>query len=323
MTQLAERGPEPAGDPAAAMRDDILAGLSTPRKSIPAKYFYDTTGSLLFEEITQLPEYYPTRTEVEILTQRAAEIAALVGPGAVVIEFGAGATRKIRLLLDALQQPAAFIPIDIAGEHLAGAARALAADYPGLKILPVAGDYTRRLELPLEGPLSRGKRMVFFPGSTIGNFTPDEADAFLRQTRELVGTRGEMLVGVDLKKDPAILNAAYNDAQGVTAAFNLNLLHRMNRELGADFDPVGFRHCAFYDEQHGRIEMHLLSTRQQIVRIAGQVIEFAEGESIHTENSYKFTIPEFQRIAANAGFDALHAWTDTRRLFSLHYLRVT
>ena len=317
-------GPEivaPADAGMEAFRTDVLAGLSRTPKSIPAKYFYDTPGSLLFEEITRLPEYYPTRTELEILSRHAAGIADLIGPGAVLIEFGAGASRKIRILLDALREPAAFIPVDIAGDHLRGAAAALEADYPGLTVLPVAADYTQDLDLPIHGSLGGAKRVVFFPGSTIGNFTPDEARAFLRKTNAVARAGGELIVGVDLKKDPAILHAAYNDARGVTAAFNMNLLARMNRELGADFDLSAFRHRAFYDEVRGRIEMHLVSLDDQTVRIGDRSFAFAAGETIHTENSYKFTITEFQALAAEAGFAPVRVWTDPENLFSLHYLR--
>ena len=305
----------------AAFLRDALAGLSQPQKAIPAKYFYDTRGSLLFEAITRLPEYYPTRTETGILAAHAGEMADLIGPEAVLIEFGAGASRKVRILLDALRRPALFMPIDISGEHLRQAAQALDADYPALRVVPVVGDYTQRLDLPRDGAAADAKRVVFFPGSTIGNLTPDEARAFLGKTAGLLRGGGALLIGVDLKKDPAILHAAYNDAAGVTAAFNLNLLVRMNRELGADFDLATFRHRAFYNEAAGRVEMHLVSLRPQTVHLAGHAFPFAAGESIHTENSYKFTVEEFQHLAAGAGFAPARAWTDPDRLFSLHYMR--
>lgn len=311
----------PAELPSRPFRNDVLNGLSKPQKTIPAKYFYDTTGSLLFEEITQVPEYYPTRTEIGILTEHADEIARLIGPEAVVIELGAGANRKIRILLDALERPAAFVPIDIAGDHLYAAAEALAADYPGLNVIPVAGDYTQHLDLPVDGALAAAKRVAFYPGSTIGNFTPDEARAFLAKTCRLVRPGGELVVGADLQKDPAILRAAYNDARGVTAAFNLNLLKRMNRELGADFDLSAFEHDAIYDTTHHRVEMHLVSRKRQTVTLAGRSFDLAQGETIHTENSYKFTVAGFQRLATDAGFEPVHVWTDRDNLFSLHYLR--
>lgn len=302
---------------------DALTGLTQKRKAIPAKYFYDTRGSELFEEITRQPEYYPTRTERHILERAAPAIAGLIGPGAVLIEFGAGASRKVRLLLDALEAPAAFVPIDISGEHLLEAARALAADYPGLAVTPVAADYTQPFDLPLAGDRAEAKKVVFFPGSTVGNFAPREARGFLRKTAGLLRGGGELLIGVDLKKDPRILHAAYNDAEGVTAAFNLNLLARMNGELGATFDLAAFRHRAFYNAAESRIEMHLVSLVAQTVRLGGCSISFAAGETIHTENSYKFTVEEFQALAHAEGLAPVHVWTDADRLFSLHYMRAS
>jgi len=311
---LFEAGPAVAeGDFGAA----LAAGLGSRPKSLPSKFFYDATGARLFEEICELPEYYPTRTETALLASRAGDIATVIGPGAALIEFGAGAARKVRLLLDALARPAAFLPIDISGEHLREAAAALAQDYPTLAVLPVAADYTQPFLLPR---LPAGARRIgFFPGSTIGNFTPAEARQFLRSTALLL-KGGGLLVGVDLVKDPAILHAAYNDAAGVTAAFNLNLLARANRELGTDFDLAGFRHYAFFNPQASRVEMHLVSVRAQRVRFGVQQFDFAEGESIHTENSCKYTVASFQALAGAAGFRPAAVWCDPDRLFSLHWL---
>lgn len=305
----------------AAADDDfgsaLAAGLGARPKSLPSKFFYDFAGARLFEDICELPEYYPTRTETALLAARASDIAAALGPNVALIEFGAGASRKVRLLLDALDRPAAFVPIDISGEHLKEAAAVLAADYPALAVLPLAADYTQPFFLP---PLPAGARRVgFFPGSTIGNFTTGEAQQFLRSTARLL-KGGGLLVGVDLVKDPAVLHAAYNDAAGVTAAFNLNLLARANRELGTDFDLEGFRHYAFYNPLASRIEMHLVSATAQQVHYGVQRFDFAEGESIHTENSCKYTVAGFQALATSAGFRPAGVWCDPDSLFSLHWL---
>jgi dimethylhistidine N-methyltransferase len=298
----------------------VLDGLSHPQKRLAAKYFYDTRGSEIFEEITELEEYYPTRTEIGILEARATSIAALAGPGVVLIEPGAGATRKVRILLDALEAPAAFMPADISGEHLVAAAGQLALDYPHIPIIPVIADYTRGFDLPLPAGAETAKRVVFFPGSTIGNFDRSEAAVFLRRMADLVGSGGGVIVGADLKKDPAVLVAAYDDAKGVTAAFNKNLLVRMNAELAADFDLDAFRHRAIWNEAKGRIEMHLESLRAQDVTIDGRRFAFDVGETIHTENSHKFTIAEFQAMAKTSGLSPRAAWTDPRERFSVHYL---
>jgi len=296
----------------------LVAGLSGRPKSIPCKYFYDQTGSLLFERICELPEYYPTRTELSLLESRAPDIAALIGPAAELVEFGAGASRKVRLLLDALKSPRSFIPIDISGAHLRDAAAKLAAAYPGLQVRPVVADYTRPFALPQLAAGAR-RRIGFFPGSTIGNFTRVEALAFLRAAARLL-SGGGMLIGVDLVKDPGILHAAYNDASGVTAAFNKNVLARANAELGANFDLARFAHYAFYNPRDQRIEMHLMSLARQRVRVLGHEIAFIEGETIHTEDSHKYTLDGFRVLAAEAGFVPRAAWTDPARLFSLHWL---
>ncbi|HSV57308.1 MAG TPA: L-histidine N(alpha)-methyltransferase [Variovorax sp.] len=305
-------------DAAAGFGRELLAGLLRKPRSISPKFFYDAAGSQLFDAICELPEYYPTRTELSILAERAGEIAAQVGPGAEIIEFGAGSLRKVRYLLDALPAPRRFVPIDISGDHLEVAARRLRADYPRLDVQPLVADYTQPFSLPPQAE-GAGPRVGFFPGSTLGNFSPDEALAFLQgAARVLRG--GGLLIGVDLVKDPAMLHAAYNDKQGVTARFNLNLLQRANTELAADFDLAGFSHAAFYNAPLQRIEMHLVSRGAQTVNLMGERLHFAEAETIHTENSYKFTVEGLRTLAARAGFGIGPVWTDRDRLFSVHWL---
>ena len=298
---------------------ELFEGLSRSPRSISPKFFYDVAGSQLFDRICDLPEYYPTRTEIRILTECAPEIAAQIGPNADVVEFGAGSLTKVRLLLDALHAPRRYVPIDISGEHLEAAAQRLRADYPRIAVQPVVADYTMPLVLPSLGE-GLGQRVGFFPGSTLGNFSPEEALAFLQLAQRLL-RGGGLLLGVDLVKDPARLHAAYNDAQGVSAAFNLNLLRRANRELGTDFDLEGFAHAAFYNAPLRRIEMHLVSRRAQSVRLDGQRFDFEEGETIHTENSYKFTAPGLHALAVKAGLRPTAVWTDPERLFSVHWLQ--
>lgn len=300
------------GDFATALREALAA---RPRRIAP-KFFYDAAGSVLFDRICELPEYYPTRTELGLLAQHADEIARHIGPGVDLVEYGAGSSRKVRLLLAALQRPHRFVPIDISGEHLQAAAALLRRDHPGLAVHPVVADFTRPFDLPAPPPAGR---VGFFPGSSIGNFSPAEALDFLHMAAsQLRG--GGLLVGVDLVKDPAVLHAAYNDAQGVTAAFNRNLLVRANRELGTDFEPAHFDHYAYYDPGRQRIEMHLVSTCTQAVTLAGETYTFDEGESLHTENSCKYTVPGFQALAQQAGFVPAAVWCDDRRWFSLHWL---
>jgi dimethylhistidine N-methyltransferase len=296
---------------------DLLDALSRRPRSISPKYFYDAEGSRLFDRICELPEYYPTRTEIGILERSAGEMAALAGSGAEIVEFGAGSLRKVRLLLQAFEAPARYVPIDISGEHLRDSAAVLRAEFPGLDVQPVVADYTQSLVLP---PVSgQGRRIGFFPGSTLGNFTPDEALAFLRSAAGAL-RGGALLLGADLVKDPHVLHAAYNDAQGVTAAFNLNLLARANRELGANFVLPQFAHYAFYNAPLQRIEMHLVSRVQQSVAFAGERFTFEEGEALHTENSCKFTIAGLRDLAQRAGFRPGPVWTDPDRLFSVHWL---
>jgi dimethylhistidine N-methyltransferase len=295
---------------------DLQRALAEPPHSISPKYFYDDAGSRLFERICELPEYYPTRTETSILATHAADIAREIGTGCDLVEFGAGSCTKVRLLLRDLQ-PRRFIPIDISGAHLEQAAAALEREHPGLLVLPLAGDYTQVVHLP--PPLPGARRVGFFPGSTIGNFTPSEALDFLRSAARLL-RGGGLLLGADLVKDPAVLHAAYNDAQGVTAAFNLNLLARANREIGSDFDLGRFWHSAFYNAAERRIEMHLVSRERQQVHVGGRSYLLEEGQALHTENSYKFGVEGLRRLAREAGFTPGPVWTDPDHLFSVHWL---
>ncbi len=292
--------------------EDVIAGLSLPQKSLPPKYFYDDAGSRLFERICRLPEYYLTRAELTLTRKHMASIARFAGKGCELIEYGSGESLKTRLLIRALR-PAAYLPVDISEAALRGARERLSREFPWLEIVPVNGDFCR----PIGLPRARARRGVYFPGSTVGNLTPEEAHGFLSMTR---GQARRMLVGVDLRKDANVLHAAYNDSRRVTAAFNLNLLARINRELGADFDLKRFAHYAFYNAAAGRIEMHLVSLRTQTVRIGHHRFAFDTGESIHTENSYKYSIEGFRALAAQAGFSARRTWTDARTLFALHGL---
>lgn len=296
---------------------DVREGLSAPQKRLSPKYFYDRAGSRLFDQITELPEYYPTRTELGIMRARAGEMARRCGPRCLLVELGAGSLTKVRLLLDRLDRPAGYVPVDVSGEHLSAAAAALADDYPALTVGPVVADFTRSFRLP---DVDAARRVVFFPGSTLGNFDPPEANALLRRVARLVGHGSGLLLGIDLRKNVAVLEAAYNDAAGVTAAFNRNLLARINRELGADFDPVAFKHVAFYNRERSRIEMHLVSAIAQRVRIGKAVFDFRAGESIHTENSYKYDIAEFADRAAACGLRLDETWTDARDYFAVLYL---
>jgi dimethylhistidine N-methyltransferase len=300
---------------------DLHRALASPPRSISPKYFYDEIGSALFEQICTLPEYYPTRTEFALLRQHGAEMAALIGPQAQLVEYGAGALSKVRILLAQLAQPLGFVPIDISGPHLLQACAALQLDYPALSIQPVVGDFTQAVALPAPPVPNLGRRVGFFPGSSIGNFTPAQALEFLAMAAEQL-RGGGLLIGVDLIKDPDLLHAAYNDSQGVTARFNLNLLERARRELGCQFAADGFRHSAFYNAPLQRIEMHLLSMRRQVLSLQGIDYEFQAGETLHTENSYKYSIAGFQAMAERAGFKPGPVWTDAQNWFSLHWLQV-
>ena len=298
--------------------DEVKAGLAQPQKAIPSKYFYDQRGSALFDQITELDAYYPTRTETAIMERHIGGMAEQIGKSALLVEYGSGSSTKTRILLDHLDL-AAYVPIDISCEHLFRTSDGLAEAYPGLDILPVCADYTSAFALP---DVRAARTVVYFPGSTIGNFQPDEAEAFLRRIADVCGTGGGLLIGVDLKKDRATLEAAYDDSEGITAEFNLNVLRRINLELGADFDLDAFAHRAVYNAEKGRIEMYLVSRRDQQVLLDGTSVAFQEGETIHTENSYKYSLADFARLAARAGFAVEQVWTDEAERFSVQYLEV-
>lgn len=299
--------------------DDVKEGLGRKKKWLHAKYFYDEPGSELFELICATPEYYPTRTEQKILKDNAEHIAAVIGEHAYVIEPGCGSCEKIKLLLDTLQ-PKAYVPMDISKDFLQTSAQAISDEYPWLEVHAACIDFTQPLDLPFCPPDAR--KLAFFPGSSIGNFEPAQATNFMSQLADMVGPGGGLLIGIDLKKDKPTLNNAYNDREGVTAAFNLNLLERMNRELSADFDLNLFEHDAFYNDDKGRIEMHLVSQASQSVQVADTAVKFEQGESIHTESSYKYSVKEFQDMAKAAGFTPVSVWTDPDDLFSVHYVEM-
>jgi L-histidine N-alpha-methyltransferase len=291
----------------------VVVGLSQPRKSIPARYFYDRRGSELFEAITSLPEYYPTRTEIALLKTHAADIARLAGHTRTLVEFGAGSATKTPIILDALN-PAAYVAIDISGEFLDHSLARLARDHPGMDVIPVAADFMQPLQLPeVEHPLTG-----FFPGSTIGNFAHAEAVDLLRAMAATLGDGSRLLIGLDIRKHPGLLEAAYDDAAGITAAFNLNLLHRINRELDGTIPVDAFEHRAWWHDGQGRIEMHLLATRDVAFEVAGRHFTMQEGETIHTENSYKYTLEEARFLARAAGWEPMASWTDPDGLFSFH-----
>ena len=308
--------PQPQSADTSAFEDDVLAGLRTTPKRVPAKYFYDGAGSQLFERITELPEYYPTRCEMRILRDHAGDIAKLIPQGAALVEFGSGSNKKVRIVLRAARKLAAYVPVDICGEMLEQEAAELRLDFPQLKVLPVRADITHQFDLSADAKAA-AVRVGFFPGSTIGNFEPHEAAAFLRNAAHILGPGATLIVGADLIKPVEVLNAAYNDAEGVTAKFNLNLLVRINRELGATFKLDTFEHHAFYNRERHRIEMHLASLKRQKVKVAGEPIDFRTGETIHTENSYKYSIASLGAPARGAGWLPAGVWTDEREYFSI------
>jgi dimethylhistidine N-methyltransferase len=312
-----QRARRPAQLALSGFHEDVVAGLSLPQKALPPKYFYDAAGSRLFERICRLPEYYPTRAELSLTRAHLKDIARFARSGSALIEYGAGEGLKTRLLIRGMR-PSVYLPIDISEDALYRAAKRLQGEFPKLSIVAMKGDFSRPLDVPAFS--RRERRVVYFPGSTIGNLAPDEAHAFLGMTRGQVGRRGAMLVGVDLKKDPTVLHAAYNDSRGVTAAFNLNLLARINRELGGDFDLRRWRHYAFYNAAAGRVEMHLASLARQAARVGSHRFEFERGETIHTENSYKYSVEEFRDLARAAGFRPAKVWLDSKGLFALHGL---
>lgn len=304
----------------AQFRAEVLAGLSARPKTLPCKWFYDARGCALFEQICALDEYYPTRTELAILDAHGAAMADCCGSRCVLIEPGAGSLGKTRRLLDRLDAPAAYVPVDIAGSFVEAAA-ALDADYPGVAVRPVVADFTRPFPLPAL-PRDAGRRVVFFPGSTIGNFGHDAAVGFLRRCGAIAGADGGVLLGTDLVKDPAMLVAAYDDAAGVTAAFNRNLLDRINRELGGDFNPDAFDHRATWNAEARRIEMFLVSRAAQHARVGDRLFRFREGEAIATEHSHKYEPAQVAAMAAEAGLERSETWTDPRGWFAVHWLAV-
>jgi dimethylhistidine N-methyltransferase len=300
-----------------AFAHDVIGDLAQRPKRLSPKYFYDAAGSELFEQITRLPEYYPTRTELTILREHGSEISALIAKGAALVEFGAGATTKVRLLLNECAF-GAYVPVDISGDFLNAQAEALRQDFPDLNVYPVAADFTAAFALP--EAITAMPKVGFFPGSTLGNFEPHEACGFLRSARDILGEGAQMVIGVDLEKDERVLYRAYNDAAGVTARFNLNVLCRINRELGGDFDLDAFTHRAIYNRDRHRIEMHLISNKVQTANVLGRNFSFRPGESIHTESSYKYSLERFNTLARGSGWTPLESWTDAASMFSVHVL---
>ncbi len=319
-------GPRPDPDvPLLDLKPDVgdfmnaaITGLSGTPKSLPYRFLYDAEGSALFDRITALPEYYPTRTERRILTDRAGEIARILGPDVQLVEPGSGSSEKVRILLDALERPFGYVAIDISCRHLMAAARKVQADYPRLRVEAICADFNQTLTLPPKGP---GPRVGFYPGSTIGNLSPLEAGRWLNDWRERLGPGSLLLIGVDLRKDARVLEAAYDDSEGVTAAFTLNLLQRANRDLGANFDLGAFRHEADYLADEGRVRIQLRSMTDQTVSIAGHTVRFAAGETIHVEDSWKYTIEGFKVLARGSGYRSIEVWTDPDDLFSVHLMQ--
>ncbi len=322
MVALARKfQPLPQNIESSAFENDVLAGLHAKPKRIAAKYFYDAVGSQLFEDITEQPEYYPTRSEMKILRDHAADIAKLIPDGAALVEFGSGSSKKVRILLSACPPLAAYVPVDISREMLAQEAADLQPDFPNVKVLPVAADITLPFELPAEAKAA-AVRVGFFPGSTIGNFEPHEAAGFLRNAAKILGPGALLIIGADLIKPADVLNAAYNDKAGVTAKFNLNLLVRINRELGGTFKLDQFEHHAFFNRERNRVEMHLASPKKQKVKVAGETIEFRAGETIHTENSYKYSVESLGALARGVGWAPAGVWTDVRKYFSIQAFKL-
>lgn len=300
------------------LKREVISGLARTPRTIPPKFFYDRKGSELFDAICELPEYYQTRTEMDILRNCTAELVDHIGPDCLLVELGSGASKKVRLLLEQLR-PSSYLGVDISKEFLLSSTQTLASDYPWLDVHAACVDFSHTLDIPHCETLEH--KVTFFPGSSIGNFDPDDAIDLLQRIAEMMNMNGYLLIGVDLKKDISILNSAYNDAAGVTAEFNLNLLTRIRDELDSDIDPDAFNHHAFYNPDRGRIEMHLVSAHQQRIRIEDHFFELSAGESIHTENSYKYTIEEFAELASAAGFKQQRVWTDESSLFSVQLLQ--
>lgn len=318
MTTKALRRPDVESAPDRGFAASVIAGLSRPRKSLPCRFFYDARGSALFEEITKLPEYYLSRTEIAILEDYANEMTDTAPEGVVLVEFGSGSSHKTEILLRSLSELTTYVPIDVSQSALSAAKQRLASRFPGVAVRPIVGDFAHPVELPKD--LIHAHKLGFFPGSTIGNFCPDDTIRLLCVMREMLAPASRLIIGADLKKDACTLVQAYNDGAGVTAAFNLNLLMRINRELEGSFDLGAFRHQAIYNPREGRIEMHLVSQKHQAASVGGCRFSFRRGESIHTENSYKFTIGQFRDLARAAGWQPGRFWTDAQRLFSVHEL---
>ncbi|MEM7619893.1 MAG: L-histidine N(alpha)-methyltransferase [Pseudomonadota bacterium] len=297
----------------------VIEGLGATQKNIPCQYLYDAAGSDLFEDLTYLEEYYPTRTEIALLEKHAGDIAEMTDDGALLVEFGSGSSRKTNILLEEMKNIAAYIPIDISDAALEDAEGRLNTQFPKLKVIPIHTDFNQDVDLPED--YSSAYRLGFFPGSTLGNFERDKARQFLEHSRGILGPKSGFIIGVDLQKDPSVLVPAYDDAKGVTAKFNLNVLNRINSDLDGTFDLDKFRHRAIYNEQEARVEMHIESLEDQEVKVLGQSVNFAQGETIHTENSHKYTVASFEKLAAAAGWSVVQTWIDDGQLFSVHYLR--
>lgn len=304
---------------ASSVLKEVITGLSQTPKTLPAKLLYDKRGSEIFEKICLLQEYYPTRSETEILKNHALEIGRMIGENAVIVEPGSGAGDKIRFLLPYLIQPKAYVPIEISKEILLRMTEEFHEEFPQLRVIPVCGDFNQKIDLPLTLGMEQAKKVIFFPGSTIGNLNPTEASQFLKNMASVTGKGGGLLIGVDLKKDPDIFKLAYDDPHGVTADFNLNLLERLNRELAAGFDPRNFIHEAIYNEKLGRVEMHLVSKVSQLVKVNESIFRFLEGETIHTESSYKYTVEEFTELGAKSKWTLKKSWKDSNELFCVYY----
>lgn len=317
MTQQPRTAPAPAR--LDLLTEQVLSGLKKHPKELSSVWFYDEFGSFLFDSICQLPEYYITRAETQIMNAHAPEMAQHIGPDAAIVELGSGSSIKTRLLLDQLETPTAYVPVDISREHLLDAARKLGRDYPQLRIAPLCADFSQSFELPPYVTAAR-KRVVYFPGSTLGNFTQEEAQRLLARMRQMAGANGAVLIGIDLRKDPRVLERAYDDEAGVTAEFNRNALRHLNRELGTDFDLGAFEHLAIWVEDQSRIEMHLVSTREQVVHLGGESVRIARGEHLRTEYCHKYTLESFDRMAATAGLAVSRIWLDSRRQFSVQLL---
>ncbi len=301
------------------MLEEVIAGLSQDQKTLPSKYFYDERGSKLFDDICELDEYYVTRTESSLMQERVADIATVIGPNVLLVEYGSGSSLKTRLLLRNLDRPAGYVPIDISGEYLSQVGDSLQAEFPQIEVMPVVADFTKSFEIPSPND-AETRRVIYFPGSTIGNFQRNDAKALLARMAEMAGEGGGVLVGVDLDKNRDVLRAAYNDSKGITAQFNLNVLRRINNELGGSFILDKFRHNAIFNDYHSCIEMHLVSTERQTVNICGYTFEFDENESVLTEYSHKYKVEAFRRMANEVSLNVKNVWTDADNMFAVIYL---